>query len=78
MRVRLITGVGANGEDVFLQFCTTQLGEGWAAMILAEGDAPPAPGQVKGLAFFGATPEEAESRALDDLEQPEGRDWQGL
>ncbi len=67
MRVRLIRGVEADGREVFLQFCTTQLGEGWVAMILAEDETPPMPGQVKGRAFFGATPEEAESGALDYL-----------
>jgi hypothetical protein len=69
LRVRVIKAIEANGEEVFLQFCTARHGEGWVAMILPDGDAPPAAGQVKGRAFFGATPEEAESQALDYLDQ---------
>jgi hypothetical protein len=67
MRVRLISGVEADGREVYLQFCTARLGDGWVSIILPEGETPPVPGQVKGRAFFGATPEEAESRALDYL-----------
>ena len=30
------------------------IGDVWAAMIVGDDDLPPAPAQLKGLAFFGA------------------------
>lgn len=40
-----------------------QIGETWAAMIVADGATPPEPGALKGTAFFGETQEEAEQQA---------------
>ncbi len=36
----------------------------WAAMILADAETPPEPGELKGLCFFADTAEEAERLAL--------------
>ena len=36
----------------------------WAAMLVANTEALPEPGTLKGLTFFGATSEEAEQEAL--------------
>jgi hypothetical protein len=44
-----------------------QIGDRWAAMLLADEDSPPEPGALKGLAFFGATPGEAEQVAKEYL-----------
>lgn len=38
-------------------------GDGWAAMLVAEDVSPPEPGELRGLAFCGATHEEAERGA---------------
>ena len=35
----------------------------WAAMIVGNDELPPEPGALKGLAFFGATRDEAERGA---------------
>jgi hypothetical protein len=32
-------------------------------MLLADEEPPPEPGELKGLAFFGETPQEAEKQA---------------
>ncbi len=40
-----------------------QIGDRWAAMLVADGVLPPERGTLKGLAFFGATPEESEREA---------------
>jgi hypothetical protein len=44
------------------------IGDRWAAMILADDAPSPAPGVVKGMAFFGETPEEADQAAKAYLE----------
>jgi hypothetical protein len=43
-----------------VRFYVRQIGETWAAMIVADGVLPPAPGELKGLTFFGDTAEETE------------------
>jgi hypothetical protein len=47
------------------------IAEVWAAMIVADGEPPPEPGNLKGLAFFGATREEAEDSARTYLRRSE-------
>jgi len=59
---RLLT-LGPAHEPLWVRLYTHQIGEKWAAMIVDDGAAPPEPGAVKGLAFYGATPEEAEQAA---------------
>ena len=44
-----------------------RIGERWAATILADTAAPPAPGELKGLTFFADTPEEVERLAVEYL-----------
>jgi hypothetical protein len=60
---RLLT-VGPDNEPQWVRLCLQQIEETWAAMILADEEQPPEPGQLKGLAFFGATSKEAEREAL--------------
>jgi len=43
------------------------LAEGWAAAILADGEPLSEPGSLRGLGFFGKTPEGAERLALEYL-----------
>jgi hypothetical protein len=47
------------------------LGEQWAALLVADGVAPPGPGELTGLTFFGETAEEAEGMAKAYLGQGE-------
>jgi hypothetical protein len=60
---RLLT-LGPDNKPLWVRLYVHQIGQTWAAMILADGEQPPEPGQLKGLAFFGASPEEAERGAL--------------
>ena len=41
--------------------------ERWAAAILADSDPLPEPDSLRGMAFFGESPEEAERLDLDYL-----------
>ena len=50
-------------ESPRVRLYVQQVGEKWAAMLLADEERLPEPGAVTGLAFFGATPEEAEEAA---------------
>ncbi len=68
MRVRRVFGLDPECKPLPVLLCTAQIEGRWAAMIVAEGEQPPASGQLKGLAFFGMTPEEAERQALAYLE----------
>ena len=43
----------------------------WAAMLVADGQAPSEPGTLKGLGFFGDTGEEAEDAAKTHLGRSE-------
>ncbi len=59
---RLLT-VSPDHEPLWVRLHIHQVGDHWAAMLLADDAPPPAPGTVSGLAFFGTTPEEAEQAA---------------
>jgi len=59
---RLLTG-GPDHEPLWVRLYVEQIGERWAAMLLADEEPPPEPGTLKGLVFFGATAEEAERAA---------------
>ena len=59
---RLLT-LSPDHEPLWVRLYVHQIGEKWAAMLLAGEEPPPEPGALKGLAFFGATPEEAEQAA---------------
>jgi len=50
-------------EPLWVPLSVQQIGEKWVATIVADGAPPPEAGTVKGLAFLGATPEEAEQAA---------------
>ncbi len=66
---RLLT-VSPDHEPLWVRLYIHQVGDRWAAMILADDAAPPEPGTVKGLGLFGATP--------DDAPPPEPRSLTGL
>ena len=59
-----LLSLGPENEPLWARLYIHEIGEGWAAMILGDDDLAPEPGQLKGVAFFGATPEGAERDAL--------------
>ncbi len=59
---RLLT-LSSAPEPLWVRLYVHQIGEKWAAMIVADDAPPPEPGLVTGQALFGATPEEAEQAA---------------
>ncbi len=63
MRSRRILTLGPDHEPLWVRLYVHQVGERWAAILVADGVLPPEPGTLKGLAFFGATAEEAEREA---------------
>ena len=71
MRCRRVLTLGPENEPQWVQLFISQTGESWAAMIVADGIQPPQSGELRGLAFFGDTPEEAERQALAYLGQGE-------
>ncbi len=63
MRSRRMLTLGADNDPIWVRLYIQQIEDRWAAMPVAEGVLPPEPGTLKGLAFFGATPDEAEREA---------------
>ncbi len=61
---RLLTPLSSDHEPVWIPLYLQPIGGTWAAMFVADGVLPPEPGTLKSMAFFGATPEEAEREAL--------------
>jgi len=55
--------LGPNHEPLWVRLYVHQIGEKWAAMLVADDAPPPEPGSLTGLAFFDDTPEEAEHAA---------------
>ena len=49
-----------DNEPRWMRLYIHQIGERWAAMLVADDAPPPEPGSLTGQAFFGDTPEEAE------------------
>ncbi len=63
MRSRRLLTLSPDHEPLWVRLYIHQIGDRWAAMLVADGVLPPEPGTLKGLAFFGATPDEAEREA---------------
>jgi hypothetical protein len=55
--------LGPDHEPLWVRLYFQQIGERWAALLLANEEPPPEPRTLNGLAFFGATQEEAEHAA---------------
>jgi hypothetical protein len=62
-RLRYGRTLGPDDEPILVCLYVQPIGDRWAAMIVADGVLPPAPGELKGLTFFGDTAEEAERLA---------------
>ncbi len=56
---RLLT-LNPDHEPLWVRLYVHEVGEAWAAMLVAERVVPPGPGVVKGISFFADTLEEAE------------------
>ena len=52
-----------DNEPLWIRLYVYQIGDKWAAMLVADDAPPPEPGSLTGQAFFGETPEEAEQAA---------------
>ena len=63
MTSRLLLTLTPDHELLYVRLHIHQIGDRWAAVLLADEEPPPEAGVLKGLAFFGATPEEAEHAA---------------
>ncbi len=63
MRPRRLLTLSPDHEPLWVRLYIHQIGDRWAAMLVADGVLPPEPGTLKGLAFFAATPDEAEREA---------------
>jgi len=62
-RARRLLTVSPDHEPLWVRLYIHQVGDRWAAMLLADDAPPPEPGSLTGLAFFGETPEDAEQAA---------------
>ncbi len=60
---RLLT-LGPDSEPLWVRLYVHEIEDALAAMIVADDVPAPEPGTLKGLGFFGATPEEAERQAV--------------
>ena len=63
---RLLT-LSPDHDPLWVRLYVRPIGDRWATMLLADEESPPEPGTLKGLAFFGATPEVAEHAAKEYL-----------
>jgi len=57
---RLLITLNLTHEPHWVHRYPHPIGDRWAAMLLADEEPPPEPGALKGLVFFGRTPEQAE------------------
>jgi hypothetical protein len=64
MRVHRLLTLGPSEESLWVKVYVRQIGERWVAMILRDDDPPPRSEELRGMAFFGDTPEEAEQEAM--------------
>jgi hypothetical protein len=64
MRTRRILTRGPAGEPQWACLDVRALGAAWAALIVADGESPPEPGSLKGMAFVADTAAEAERLAI--------------
>lgn len=65
MGVRRFPTLNGDNEPMWVRLYVLPIGERWAATNLADTAEPAAPGELKGLSFFGDSPAEVERLALD-------------
>ena len=59
---RLLT-LSPDNEPLWVRLYVQKIEDMWVAMLVGDDVLPPEPGTLKGLGFFGATPEAAEDAA---------------
>jgi hypothetical protein len=59
---RLLT-LSPGHEPLWVRLYVQKIESVWAAMLVGDDELPPEPGELKGLAFFGATAEVAQQDA---------------
>ena len=64
MPARRILTHGPAGEPLWVRLYVRETELTWAAMIVADAERPPEPGELKGLCFFADTAKEAERLAV--------------
>ncbi len=64
MRTRRILTRGPAGEPQWACLYVRVLGGVWAALLVPDGESPPEPGSLKGMAFVADTAAEAEQLAI--------------
>ncbi len=64
MRTRRLLIHPQERTSSWVQLYMQPVGPRWAAMILPDGAKPPAPGELKGVAFLADSAEAAEWRAI--------------
>ncbi len=62
LALRLLT-LGPDNEALWVRLYVREVGDAWTSMIVADEALPPGPGELKGMAFFGNSVEEAEQQA---------------
>jgi hypothetical protein len=65
--VRRLLTRGPNDEAVWRTVHVRPIDERWVAMIHTDGDQPPGPNELRGIALFSANPEAAEAMVLEYL-----------
>ena len=63
MRALRALTLGPDHEPLWVRLYVRAIGEVWAAMIVGDDVPAPGPGELKGMAFFAETAEEAERAA---------------
>jgi hypothetical protein len=63
MRVHRLLTLGLADEPLWVGLHVNQIDKVWVAMLVADGVTSPAPAELKGLAFFAETVEEAKQAA---------------
>mgnify|MGYP001607524412 CR=1 FL=1 len=63
MNCRRLLTLNPDNEPLWVRLYVQKIDDVWAAMLVGDDVLPPEPGTLKGLGFFGATPEEAEDAA---------------
>ncbi len=63
MNCRRLLTLNPDNELLWVRLYVQKIDDVWAAMLVGDDELPPEPGTLKGLGFFGITPEEAEHAA---------------
>lgn len=73
MQMQRIFTLGPQDAPLCARRSVQPFGDQWSAMILADGAAPPGPGDLKGVTVFEAAAEgaEAQAKAVPAVREPQ-------